>query len=225
VFTALLLAGCSPSRSGTDDLASPPLEMSSSAPSSALPSTARVPPELLLMSSCPVTTDAVSRLLGHKVASSVSASSVAKELVGAPKVYLQDFYAAEGLAAARIASPGGQSSVRDTCAWQTGSDAAPGVQINVVVVGEPLAGSLADSDDLAQETGAKPLAAPGFTSTVHEVTALDRTFFHIYTVVGSGSSAISIDVDLIDPTNSVSSVSLQTPGREIFKAAMASLHH
>jgi hypothetical protein len=185
-----------------------------------------VHPELRLIRSCPVTVDEVSRLTGRRVISSVTAASVSKELAEAPNVYLQDFYLGDGLSAAVLASADRtdpRGSVSNTCDWRTGSDDAPGLQISLTVTGEPLAGSLAQDDELVKSAAGSPSPAPGFPTDVHEVTAVDRPFVSVYTHLGSGAAAVKVTVDILDTDNRAASKPLQGPARTIMKAVLAEI--
>jgi len=214
------LAGCSasraatPPRSASTDHSQPVTTQSNSAAS----------PGVRLIASCPVTVDDVSKLVGRPVTSIVTAASVAKELAGSSREFLQDIYLGDGLAAAVIApiDPADpRTSVRDECAWQAVSDNGLGLQISLTVISGPLAGSLAANDDLVKLAAGGPSQALGHSPDVHEVTSSERSFFTTYTTVGSGAAAVSITVDLIDPTNHIPSETFQVPGRTIIRAAIA----
>jgi hypothetical protein len=168
--------------------------------------------------------DDVSKLVGQRVTSSVTPASVATELAKSPHVFLQDIYLGDGLDATEIASidpSDPRPSLRNECAWQTGPDDDPGLQISLTVISGPLAESVAANDDLVKIAAGGPSQAPAQPPDVHEVTSSERSFFTTYTTIGSGAAAVSITVDLIDASNHTRSETFQVPGRTIIKAAIA----
>jgi len=214
------LAACSASRPAT-----PPRSASANHNQPvATQSTPAASPGLRVIPSCPVTVDEVSKLVGQPVTSSVTAASVAKELAESPHSILQDIYLGDGLSATVIASidpSDPRPSLRNECAWQTGSDDDPGLQISLTVISGPLVESLGENDDLEQLAAGAPSQVPGLPTDVHEVTSSERSDFSTYTTIGSGAAAVSITVDLIDATNRTRSETFQVPGRTIIKAAIA----
>lgn len=183
---------------------------------------------LHLIPSCPVTVDDVSKLLGQRVTSTVTAASVATELAHDPHGVMHDTYLGDGLDATVVASidpSDPRPSLRNECAWQTDPDVNPGVQISLTVISGPLAQSLSANDDLEKIAAGGPSQAPGEPPDVHEVTSPDRSDYSTYTTIGSGATAITITVDLLDVTNHIASDMFQVPGRAIMKATIADVGH